>query len=274
MAQPFPLHRHTTQSPLSEEEWRGYFQNGFCIIKGLLSPSKVTETHDALQRLFNQAKKLALSQYPDFDGELYDNGAKFVIKTDSQCQLEKLYRVCGCGSADPVLLEASRHPVLLTVFQDILMSDTFEQLICQFHAKVPGDDVAFPPHRDVEFRMQCDPGWQDINQWGSYVVAVMAIDKSGPNNGGLFIAPGSHSNVNIQGLTPAKDNFNPQWRTSAICPQLDAGDVLLMHPYVVHWSAPNSGEHPRFSLLSGVCSPGANHKNYPGDCTNTILSAR
>ena len=154
------------------------------------------------------------------------------------------------------------------------MADSFEQIICQFHAKIPGDNVTFQPHRDVEFRLHCDPNWHDINHWGSYVVAVMAIDRAGPDNGGLQVVPGSHLNVSLQGLKPAKDSFNPDWNKTAIAPELEAGDALLMHPYLVHWSEANTGKQARFSLLSGVCSIGANHENYPGDCTNTILTIK
>ena len=191
MAHTFPEHRPFTQSPLSESEWRGFFQNGFCIIKGLLSRSEVIETRQALIMLLEQAELLATEQPPEFDGAVYDKGAKFVMKNNAHSQLERLYRVCGCGSVNPVLLDASRHPVLLDAFHDLLMSDSFEQLICQFHAKTPGDNVSFQPHRDIEFRLNCDPDWRDVNHWGSYVVAVIAIDKAGPENGGLYLAPGS-----------------------------------------------------------------------------------
>ncbi len=147
-------------------------------------------------------------------------------------------------------------------------------LFANFHPKEPGDSVSFQPHRDVEFRLHCDPNWQDINGWGSYVVAVIAIDAAGPENGGLQVVPGSHHNLTPESIVPACDNFDPDWKKKAISPRLQAGDALMMHPYLVHWSQANTSNQSRFSLLSGVCSMDSNHENYPGDCTNEIIVVR
>lgn len=181
--------------------------------------------------------------------EPYNLGAKFVLKSNKKRELEKLYRACRCGSADSVLLHTPRHPTLLKVFQDLLMSDTFEHLICQLHAKMYDDNVAFSPHRDADFRVRRDPEWQDINQWGSYVVAIIAIDNAGPSNGGIYLAPNSHNNIDLTNLKSAREHFDPQWKVSAICPELKAGDALFIHPYLVQWSCADTGNKPRFSLL-------------------------
>ena len=273
MSLSLPTRQYASDSPLSEQDWRDFFLKGYCIIRSLLSGQELLETHKALDELLNIARKTAVELGKDFDGIIWRNGAKFVMKTDNYSHLEQLHRVCGCGSANPALLSSSRHPKLLSAFADILMSETFEQLICQFHPKLPGDNVSFKPHRDVEFRLNGDSNWADVNGWGSYVVAVIAIDSAGAGNGGLTLAPGSHHNVDLMSLKPASTHFQPEWRQNVIQPELAAGDVVLMHPYVVHWSEANVGDTPRFSLLSGVCSPGANHNSYPGDCTNEILSA-
>lgn len=267
-----PTRRYASDSPLSAQDWQDFFLKGYCIIRSLLSENELLETHKALNGLLNIAHQAACESGKNFDGITWQKGAKFVMKTDENSQLKQLHRVCGCGSADPVLLSSSRHPKLLRAFADILMSETFEQLICQFHPKLPGDNVTFKPHRDVEFRLNGDSGWADINGWGSYVVAVIAIDSAGASNGGLTLVPGSHENIDLNSLKPASTHFQPEWRGNIVQPELTAGDAVLMHPYMVHWSEANTGNTPRFSLLSGVCSPGANHNDYPGDCTNEILS--
>ena len=267
-----PDRTHSHESPLSQDLWQQFFEQGYCILPGLLTRKEVTRTRKALENLLARAGQLAELQGADFDGETTDEGARFVFNTDSKGQLQQLHRVCGCGSADPLLLKVSRHPSLLKAFADLLMSSSFEQIICQFHPKLPGDDVTFRPHRDVEFRLLCDSGWQDINHWGSYAVAVMAIDPASAENGGLCLVPGSHHGVDLSRIQPASTHFDPDWNRQMIQPELAAGDVLFMHPYMVHWSGANQGSNTRFSLLSGVCSPGANHRNYPGDCTNQMLS--
>lgn len=270
----FPPRNFAMHSPLSTEQWQVFFTQGYCILKNLLSPWEVTANKKAMKILVYMARELAHQAGPNFDGRIDHQGALFVLKSNNQSQLDRLYRICGCGSIDPTLLETSRHPKLLQAFADILLSEHFEQLICQFHPKLPGDDVRFPPHRDVEFRLHCDPNWQDSNGWGSYAVAVIAIDPAGPENGGLQLLPGSHRAVRLDQVTPACEQVDPHQRKLAITPTLNPGDALLMHPYLIHWSEPNQSRLPRFSLLSGCCHPDANHENYPGDCTNTLLTAR
>ena len=268
-----PTRQFASGSPLSEEDWQNFFLNGYCVIRSLLSAHELLATRKALDNLLSLAKKAAYEEDANFDGIVWLEGAKFVLKSDTNSQLEQLHRVCGCGSVSPTLLSSSRHPKLLNAFADVLMSQTFEQLICQFHPKLPGDNVSFKPHRDVEFRLNGDSNWIDVNGWGSYVVAVIAIDSAGADNGGLTLAPGSHLNVELNAIKPASTHFQPEWHENTVQPQLAAGDALLMHPYLVHWSGANTGKTPRFSLLSGVSCPGANHNNYPGDCTNEILSS-
>ena len=267
-----PTRQFAADSPLTEQDWQDFFLKGYCIIRSVLSGQELQQTRQSLDELLDIARQTACGKGADFDGIVWNKGAKFVLTTDSNAQLEQLHRVCGCGSADPVLLSVSRHPKLLNAFADILLSENFEQLICQFHPKLPGDNVTFQPHRDVEFRLHGDSNWADVNGWGSYVVAVLAIDAAGADNGGLTLVPGSHHNVELATLKPASTHFQPEWRSNAVQPELAAGDALLMHPYMVHWSGANTGKTPRYSLLSGVSSPGANHNNYPGDCTNEILS--
>ena len=268
-----PERRFGKHSPLSETDWRQFFEDGYCLIRHMLSADEVTLVEASLHHLIEVAEQRAAFMGRHFEGYFYYRGAQFVVENDAYGHLEKLCRVCGCGSADPTLLQMSQHPKLLQAFADILMSERFEHLICQFHPKQQGDNVTFPPHRDVEHRLNADPNWSDINHWGSYVVAVIAIDPAGPDNGGLNVVPGSHQQVKLPGLQPARNQPDPQWSERAVCPELAPGDVLLMHPYLVHWSNANTGSHPRFSLLSGVSSPGANHNSYPGECTNRMLTA-
>ncbi|PJE80132.1 hypothetical protein CI610_00898 [invertebrate metagenome] len=269
----YPKRLFSQHSPLSQQQWQSFFTRGYCIVDGLLPAPDVADVMNALWNLQLEAEQLAHTLPANFDGKTNHQGAQFVLKTDADQQLEKLYRVCGCGSADPVLLQASRHPRLLLAMADLLLAKQFEHIICQFHAKLPHDDVEFPPHRDIEFRLHFDPKWKDINHWGSYVIAVIAIDACSANNGGLALVPGSHLNITLDELkNGAAQDKRPQ--NTAVCPKLNPGDVLMMHPYLLHWSAPNTGANTRFTLLSGMCSTGANQSQYPGNCTNDILTVR
>ena len=120
--------------------------------------------------------------------------------------------------------------------------------------------------------MNYDADWEDIKGFGSYAIGVIAVDPSSSMNGGLHLVPQSHLNVNYKNIVKAKDDFKENWSLRAFAPKLESGDVLFMHPYLVHWSTPNKSANSRLSLLSGMCSVGANQGEYPGECTNEILN--
>lgn len=270
-----PIRIHGKKSPLTQEAWDQFFGSGYCIGRGIFNSFEISNLKLALQDIERMACGLAES--PELESliehKITYKGAQFVITTQDN-QLHQLKRVVGCGSAHNLLLEASRKPQLLNAFSDLLLSQRMEQIICQFHPKRPGDDVAFSPHRDIEHRLNYDSQWQDVNGFGSYAIGMIAIDPSNEHNGGLHVVPESHHGVSHESVIKASEEFKENWSLRAFAPKLESGDVLFMHPYLVHWSSPNKSDQSRLSLLSGMCSVGANSGEYPGDCTNEILDAR
>lgn len=268
-----PLRLFEKDSPLTPEAWEQFFRAGYCIARQLFDPTEITEIKSSLQRLEQKTQALAEdSKLADLtEHRIQSEGSLFVFNKE-QGQLNALKRVVGCGSAEPRLLEASRKPELLHAFSDLLLSRQMEQIICQFHPKKPGDDVAFTPHRDIEHRLNYDSQWEDVNGFGSYAIGVLSVDASGPHNGGLQVVPESHLGISHTNIIKAQEDFNENWALRAFAPKLEAGDVLFMHPYLVHWSTANESRQSRMSLLSGMCCVGANRGEYPGDCTNEILT--
>ena len=70
------------------------------------------------------------------------------------------------------------------------------------------------------------------------------------------------------------DSHKGQEIGGVFAPSLGSGDVLMMHPFLIHSSRPNASENSRMTLLTGFCVAGANYRNYPGNCTNTLISAQ
>jgi ectoine hydroxylase-related dioxygenase (phytanoyl-CoA dioxygenase family) len=80
-----------------------------------------------------------------------------------------------------------------------------------------------------------------------------------PENGGLFIDKGSFPTNSGEEEILSLD--------------LNPGDLLFMHPHLLHWSFENTSNKSRRTLLTGFCVHGANHRNYPGNCTNDVFHA-
>ena len=267
-----PIRSHFQDSPLTQEAWQQFFKSGYCIARGVFDSFEIAKLRSSLQDLERIARELAhdRSLIAGIEHRLNHKGSLFVLDKSDR-ELKSLKRVVGCGSVDPTLLNSSRSPKLMAAFSDLLLSKCMEQLICQFHPKKPGDDVAFAPHRDIEHRLNYDANWIDVNGFGSYAIAVISVDPSSAHNGGLYLVPESHLGFDLSQVEKAADNFNENWSLRAYAPQLESGDVLFMHPYLVHWSTPNHSIQSRMSLLSGMCSVGANQGVYPGDLTNEKL---
>lgn len=45
---------------------------------------------------------------------------------------------------------------------------------------------------------------------------------------------------------------------------LKPGDVVFMHPHLIHGSDSNTSDKRRLMFINGFSYPGANHKPYPG----------
>lgn len=164
----------------------------------------------------------------------------------------------GCAGMQPKLLDTTRSERMLHTFFDLLSTNDLEHLICQIHPKLPGDGVAFPGHRDIQFRKLIDPDWQDILGNGSYSICIIPIDSMSPENGGLWIDRSSYPQ---EGLDKRQQDL--LWIYA------EPGDLLFIHPHLYHGSDPNlSLDMSRKTLLTGFCAFGANHKAYPGALVN------
>jgi ectoine hydroxylase-related dioxygenase (phytanoyl-CoA dioxygenase family) len=89
----------------------------------------------------------------------------------------------------------------------------------------------------------------------SCVAAWTAIDRSYPDNGGLYVCPGTHMyEVKCPELANPEESFTthfvrPPDGTEPVPAVLEPGDVLFFNGSVVHGSKPNSSKDWRRSLI-------------------------
>jgi len=90
------------------------------------------------------------------------------------------------------------------------------------------------------------------------LICWTSLTDSHPENGGLFVVPGSHRHGPIPPAQSPRNEFNKIAETdtaSAVPVILRAGDVLIIHPLLVHGSPENKTDADRIALMSGYQRP-------------------
>lgn len=124
-------------------------------------------------------------------------------------------------------------------------------------------------------------GWhQDIRYWAfsqaNLVSVWLALGTETRENGGLFFVPGSHDAVFQPAQFDDKAFFRPDlaenapWLAKAVCPELQAGDVVFFHCRTLHAAQGNSTDQVKLSLVhtyypeSTTPVPGSRSASLPG----------
>lgn len=149
---------------------------------------------------------------------------------------------------DAAAQDIAQHPTLLALAGELLDADV-EVFGATYVVKRAGSPWQVSWHQDGE-------PWQ--RQWGieHAVTLWLALDPTGPHNGGLRMISGSHRQPlrPLQRVDDAFDVFG--WASpaslvdeaNAVDLVLEAGDVSAHHPVTVHASGPNPSPHPRRAL--------------------------
>lgn len=280
------------QFDLSDHEILQFFNDGYIVCKNRYKSDEVVKIKQCTDRLHEKAERLhshivshsinklglfTLDDGSDFEIHFinsssnntlyyvdYEN-ARFIL--GSANGKTAIHRIVWAGGSEPYLLEVSRQSKLLRPVSQLLKSNVADHLINQIHFKLQGDGVEFKWHQDVMNRRSYGKKWTDVNGSGSFVQTFIVLDEMTTENGALNL---------VKGLPPNGDLFldsindpNQLRKTAnlddAFTLEPNVGDVLFMHPYVVHGSKPNKSNHTRRLLINGFSYPGANKSDYPGN---------
>lgn len=247
-----------------------YSAEGLLVIHEFFTKEEVKQVSQCADRLQKAAEVLSLQQ----TGQVMHKGTQFVI--DRNNDKMQIHRIVWAGAAEPQLLKLARQPKLLVPVAQILESDRADQLINQLHYKLPNDNVKFDWHQDVKNRRMLDPNWEDLNHKGSFVQTIIAIDPNTVENGGLYYVPKSHlhGDLFLDKITDAEELKVVGKLDEAVPLNLNPGDIVFMHPYLVHGSEPNESAKPRRIFINGFSYPGANKQRYPGDGSSQSISLK
>jgi ectoine hydroxylase-related dioxygenase (phytanoyl-CoA dioxygenase family) len=243
---------------LTTQQVDEFFDLGWTVLPDVFSPAEVAEIGSALDRITEEAKQ--------FSETSVFRGTQFVVEG------ARIDRVVWVGGIEPCLLNYSSDERLLHPVSQLLGIKSMQQLVCQFHPKLPQDTVKFDWHQDSQHRGYGTSDWTDINGKGSYVQTLTAIDPVELDNGPVFFVPhsGKRGHLSLD-RNDVKDFVDLQ---RAVPLLLQPGSVAFFGPYVVHGSYPNESDKPRRVFINGYAYPGANKKQYPGEGSGRWLSSR
>jgi ectoine hydroxylase-related dioxygenase (phytanoyl-CoA dioxygenase family) len=249
--------------PLASAAIEAFFDRGYLVLPKTFGQGTVERFRRAFTRLERLARTL--------DETSLCKGSLFVLKRSEPEQV-RIDRIVWCGGAEPILGRLGRSPKLVGVAAELLGGPELDQLVNQAHIKNPGDGLEFRYHQDSYHRRYGTELSTDLNGKASFVQTLTAVDQMSPENGGLFVIPGSHR----QGHIPTLDGRLPDASfdaSRAVPVHLEPGDMLLLSPFTIHGSGPNLGSSPRRLFINGFCSAGANRRVYPGAGTGLRIRA-
>ncbi len=223
--------------------------NGFAVLRGVFAPSELAEPLEALTAW--HARRASNTN----DGLLYI----YTHEQAAEAYERRFWR--------PI---AER---LRTIASDVLGRTPLEigrQLIGS-----RGDPVGSKPHFDPHIDSvtlalkQSTDGGNPVFPRFDLLAGVYLTDAPDESDGGLWVWPGSHrlaeatlrgSGTPCERLTHLWDEVNPRL-AEPHCIRGNAGDVLLIHPYLVHASGRNTNPHlagRMYLRFSGKAADAAN----------------
>ncbi|XP_052744095.1 probable alpha-ketoglutarate-dependent hypophosphite dioxygenase isoform X2 [Bicyclus anynana] len=214
---------------LTREQIQFYKDNGYIHLKGLIRGKelqRVSEEYDSLFKRKNSEK--TESSWVGSDDTFRESDSPYTMHHAVFGQL--LY-----------------NEALLDALQDVMGTENIMLHHTKAHLKPPEKGASYPMHQDYPYF----PYEKD-----SMVAAFIHLDAATPENGGLFVYPGSHKLGPLEDFGPKEGShfhyvdqkkFPIEGATPVIA---SAGDVVIFSYLLVHGSSANHSARARRMLLA------------------------
>jgi len=223
-------------------------EQGFVVVRQLVSPSRVSEIRAEAQRQLAQAVEPL-----EYEADLQYPGAP--VSRDAQGGAT-VRRLLNAYSRGPLFQDWATHPNVAqwlgTYFSDTpVLSRVHHNCVMTKH---PAYGSLTGWHQDIRY-------WSFTND--DLVSTWLALGHETADNGGLFFLPGSHTASFASSQFDQQKFFredipeNQQWIDQAVCPDLQPGDVVFFHCRTLHAARQNSSDQVKYSLV---------HTYHPQNC--------
>lgn len=225
---------------LSAEQVARYREDGYLVVRGAIDATHVEAMRADLDRWLEESRDHKVNY-----GEMPNGKSRFDLEAGHSADKPRLRRV-----ANPVDISEAYQQVLwrgpmVEIVADLIGPDVkFHH--CKLNTKLPGMETRVDYHQDHAF----DPHTND-----DMLAAVVLLDDMTLDNGCLRIVPGSHKHKQYthfrdgKFVSMAPVELHEEFERNSEAVLGKAGDVCLMHCWVVHGGPPNRSEQPRRLLI-------------------------
>ena len=219
---------------LTDEQKTFYADNGYVLVKGLLTPQEAAayrqESHDLIERL--SARR---------DTEATWGSAK------SEAQQTKIH-LCHDVQFQSAAFSRLILDDRLTGAAASLIGPNVQLHHTKLFIKPPEKGSPFPLHQDAPFFM---------HENHSMIAAIIHFDDAPLEKGCVCVVPGSHKRGMLPHIPTGSWHLPPDEYPieSAVPLPAEAGDVLLFSYFTIHGSGINTSQEARTTVLVQMRDP-------------------
>ena len=179
-------------------------------------------------------------------GETSDGKARFDLEPGHSATAPRLRRVSNPCDISAAFLDVMRNAALVDMVSDLIGPDV-KYHHGKLNIKLPGMDTHVGYHQDHPF----DPHTND-----DVVVTLLMLDDVSEANGCTYVLPGSHRGEHFSHYRDGEfvgeiaPSLIPDIEARVAATTGKAGDVILMHTWMVHGGPPNRSAAPRRLLIA------------------------
>lgn len=226
---------------LTQDQKDFYAENGYLKVENAVTPDQLAKLRQITSDLIEASR------------EVGESNAVYDLDKGHRPDSPRLTRIKLPHKQHPYFWEVLRNSPMTEVLGDLLGPDT-TLLTSKLNTKAPGGGRAVEWHQDWMFYPHTN---DDLLAFG---LMLEDVDEA---NGPLMVVPGSHKGPllshHVNGVfAGAIDPDDPAFEKDKIVTLTGkAGDMTVHHTRILHGSAPNISDRPRFILFYEVAKADA-----------------
>jgi ectoine hydroxylase len=214
---------------LDQEQQEYYRNNGYLIIRNVLSPSEVDELCRVLLEMAQR--------------EAYPPALKYPAPGK--------YTICGNQVAQPQLAAIAEHPTIVHAVESLLRQPAHLTASVAY-IRTPSDQGS-GAHCDYK-------RWRPVGSSMNWLFAIVPLVDFDAQYGPFLVSPGSHKLTRaVDAGAPVQDLVPPNREDLApfIDPELKAGDLLLADEHTWHEAPAGTTQENRYGIFNKYCAANA-----------------